>query len=299
MFASATNKYEPAISVQQDRATASFLLHQRLGPEKDTPRSRRPAVRVLAFVLVGLIVAGCATGSDPTAASSLTVSTPAAAATVTAPIATPEGADPAALGAAPEAATVEIAIEATDPSTTKTETTEMAPNDEQERCQRLTDFESDRLNQQWLVVNDNVMGGQSLGALAFEAGVLVFEGEINTDGGGFASLRLPLEPGALVDHDRIEFRARPDDRPYMVTFDDNLSTRDRRVSHRAPIEFGTPGEWQTVSVSFDDLFPAVFERPIDDLAFRKDLATRMGLMISDSVDGAFRLEVDWIDLCSG
>lgn len=166
------------------------------------------------------------------------------------------------------------------------------------QCERLTSFESGDSNKQWTVVNDNVMGGRSLGDLSFDDGILIFEGEINTDGGGFASLRLPLEPNALEGRDRIEFRARPDDRSYVVTFDDNLNSRDRRVSHRAPIEFGRTGEWQTVSVSFDALFPALFGQPIDDLPFRKDLATRMGLMISDGVDGPFRLEVDWIDFCS-
>jgi NADH dehydrogenase [ubiquinone] 1 alpha subcomplex assembly factor 1 len=173
----------------------------------------------------------------------------------------------------------------------------MHPNDDQVRCRRLTDFDSDDANQRWTVVNDDVMGGQSLGRVSFDAGILTFEGEINTDGGGFSSLRLPIEPHALSRHDRIEFRARPDDRAYMVTFDDNIASRDRRVSHRAPIEFGAPGEWKTVSVSFGNLFPAVFGKPVDDLPFRKDLATRMGLMISDGVDGPFRLEIDWIDLC--
>ena len=83
----------------------------------------------------------------------------------------------------------------------------------------------------------------------------------------------------------------------MVTFDDDLASGNRRVSHRAPIEFPSPGEWQTSSVSFDKLSPAIFGRPIDDLPFRKDLATRMGLLVSDGVDGPFRLEIDWIDLC--
>jgi hypothetical protein len=41
----------------------------------------------------------------------------------------------------------------------------------------------------------------------------------------------------------------------------------------------------------------IFGRPIDDLPFRKHLATRMGLLISDGADGPFRLEIDWIDLC--
>ena len=166
-------------------------------------------------------------------------------------------------------------------------------------CLRLTDFDDIVANQQWLVVNDNVMGGRSLGGLSFDEGLLVFEGDINTNGGGFSSLRLPLPQDALVPFDRVEFRARPDARTYMVTFDDALPSRDRRVSHRAPIGFEAAGEWQTVSVAFDDLFPAIFGRPIDDLPFRKDLATRMGLMISDGLDGPFRLEIDWIDLCPG
>ena len=173
----------------------------------------------------------------------------------------------------------------------------MTPDESQRPCERLTDFESAAANDQWLVVNDNVMGGRSLGGLSFDSGVMIFEGDINTDGGGFSSLRLPREPGLLDAQAGIEMRARPDGRSYMVTFDDAVPARDRRVSHRAPLEFTTSGEWQTVSVAFADLFPAIFGRPIDDLPFRRELATRMGLMISDGLDGPFRLEVDWIDLC--
>lgn len=173
----------------------------------------------------------------------------------------------------------------------------MRRNDKKAPRRRLTNFDSDGANKRWLVVNDNVMGGRSRGGLSFDGGILTFEGEIDTDGGGFSSLRLPLEPQALSPFDRIELRARPDDRDYVVTFDDDLASRDRRVSHRAPIEFAAPGQWQIISVPFDTLSAAIFGRPIDDLPFRKDLASRMGLMISDGVDGPFRLEIDWIDLC--
>ena len=175
----------------------------------------------------------------------------------------------------------------------------MSADDARTPCRRLADFTSDKANRQWLVVNDNVMGGQSLGGRSFQAGILVFEGEINTEGGGFSSVRLPLEPQALLPYERIEFRARPDERSYMVTFDDDLAARDRRVSHRAPIEFGAASEWQTVSVSFEDLFPAIFGRRVDDLPFRKGLAARMGVMINDGLDGPFRLEIDWVDICPG
>ncbi len=173
----------------------------------------------------------------------------------------------------------------------------MSTDPDRADCLRLADSEDAEANQRWLVVNDNVMGGRSLGGLSFEAGTLIFEGDINTDGGGFSSLRLPLDPGVLAPFGRIELRARPDDRASMMTLDDAVPARDRRVSHRAPIGFTPGGEWQTVSVAFDELFPAIFGRPIDDLPFRADLATRIGLMISDGFDGRFRLEVDWIDAC--
>ena len=173
----------------------------------------------------------------------------------------------------------------------------MSTEESDPACVRLTDFSTDADNQRWLVVNDDVMGGQSLGGMSFEDNTMIFAGEVNTDGGGFASLRLPLQAGTLADFTKVAIRARPDERTYVITFDDNLPARNRRVSHRAPIPFDAPGEWQTITIPFEDLFPAIFGQPIDDLPFRPDLAVRMGLMISDGLDGPFQLDVDWIDLC--
>ena len=166
-------------------------------------------------------------------------------------------------------------------------------------CVLLSDFGSAENNARWQTVNDNVMGGQSLGGPQFVDNTLIFSGEINTDGGGFSSLRLLLEPEQLVGIDRVRFRARSDGRPYMVTFDDNVRARDRRVSHRAEIPFLATDDWQTATVTFDALFPAIFGRPIEDTPFQPELATRMGIMISDGQDGPFSLQVDWIEVCSG
>lgn len=240
----------------------------------------------LVAVVAGLLALACASSGD----TATSAPTPTSADTA------PASTSTSTLASSTTAPTT------TDPTTTSKEpavtTVDEEEADDRADCLRLADFDDAEANQRWLVVNDNVMGGQSLGGLSFEAGTLIFEGDINTDGGGFSSLRLPLDPGVLTPFGRVELRARPDDRSYMVTFDDGLPGRDRRVSHRAPIGFGTAGEWQTVSVAFDELFPAIFGRPIDDLPFRPDLATRMGLMISDGFDGPFRLEVDWIDVCA-
>lgn len=193
------------------------------------------------------------------------------------------------------------------PSTTRPSITEPSPTSDGERsaaaaapdlgCVLLTDFSSAEDNARWQTVNDYVMGGQSLGGPKFIDNSLIFSGEINTDGGGFSSLRLLLEPEQLVGLDRVTFRARTDGRPYMVTFDDNVRARDRRVSHRAEIPFADSDDWQIATLDFDELFPAIFGRPIEDTPFQPELATRMGIMISDGQDGPFTLQVDWIQLC--
>jgi len=164
-------------------------------------------------------------------------------------------------------------------------------------CATIADFTAAEENEQWLVVNDNVMGGRSLGDRTFTDSTMVFAGAINTNGGGFSSLRLMLAPEALADADHVQVRAKSDGRTYLMTFDDALDGRNRRVSFRAPLEFVTPGEWETVTVRFADLYPAVFGERVEAAPFRADLATRIGIMQSDGIDGDFELEVDLIQAC--
>ena len=51
----------------------------------------------------------------------------------------------------------------------------------------LTDF--DKTTMQWYSVNDGVMGGRSSGSFQVTDGKLRFSGVLNTNGGGFASIR--------------------------------------------------------------------------------------------------------------
>ena len=161
----------------------------------------------------------------------------------------------------------------------------------------IADFSTQEGNSEWIVVNDNVMGGRSLGDRSFAENTMTFAGAINTNGGGFSSLRLPLPFDTLVTAERVVVRGRSDGRGYLLTFDDSLPGRNRRISFRAPLPFTTPGEWETVSVSLADLYAASFGQPVDAEPFRPDLATRIGIMLSDGVDGDFQLELQLITAC--
>lgn len=249
---------------------------------------------------MGLTACGAANEEAAPGDRSAAVTTSALEATTIEDTATSEDTAAPENTAIPEPSTSTTTASTQQASSTQAESEEdaaMTAEESEPICTRLTDFSADEENQRWLVVNDDVMGGRSLGGMSFDNNTMIFSGDVNTNGGGFASLRLPLAASSLTEFTKVAIRARPDARTYVITFDDNLPARNRRVSHRAPIPFDTPGQWQTITVPFEDLFPAIFGQPIDDLPFRPDLAVRMGLMISDGLDGPFQLEVDWIDLC--
>lgn len=180
------------------------------------------------------------------------------------------------------------------PDPTQTPDEEPTPD-----CVRVTEFASDAENLAWFVVNDNVMGGRSSGGPSFAESAMIFEGAINTNGGGFSSIRIQLVPGAFAGFTHLQLRVRTDGRPYKVMLEDALETRDRRVSQQAPMNLdGQPDDgWQIARIDFADLSPRIFGRDVVSDAFRPDLANQLGIMLSDGVDGPFRLDIDWIDVC--
>lgn len=167
-------------------------------------------------------------------------------------------------------------------------------------CRRLTDFDDATDDAaSWVIVNDGVMGGRSSGFLEFADSAMRFSGEVVTNGGGFTSVRLRTSGDELVGTDRIVLRLRSDERNYTLTFNDAPGTR-QRVAHWAEITLDGPADadgWTTVEVPYEDLRPTVFGKPVDAPPFNPEQVSEIGIIIADSVDGTFLLEVDWIDAC--
>ncbi len=166
---------------------------------------------------------------------------------------------------------------------------------------RLTNFTDPQHNQRWRVVNDDVMGGRSIGGVEFdpEAGRLIFAGSINTNGGGFSSIRLPLDRGTLEDATHVRLRYRADSRgPYRLQVMDDLPSRDRRINHRyaLPTDNDTAGQWQTQDVPLDGMTPSWRGDPVDVEPLDPSRAVELGVILNDTGDGPFRLEIDRIDV---
>ena len=243
------------------------------------PLTRRAAAPALALVV--LIAAGCADTDDE--AGVATGATEPAVATTLAPTTT--------------VAPATTAPPATVATTTSVAPTTTAPTDDP-ACRPLDD-PMEGAPTGWVVVNDGVMGGRSIGQASLVEDALVFEGEIVTDGGGFSSIRTDVPEGALDGADRIVVRARTDGRGYLLTSRDAAPERGRRTSFQAPIPFDAEAGAQEVEVLIDDLAPVVFGQPVEDAPFERALATEIGIQLSDGVDGPFRLELDVLLVCVG
>lgn len=165
-------------------------------------------------------------------------------------------------------------------------------------CLMEVDFKVDRLNRAWRSVNDTVMGGKSFGELRFENNRMIFEGKINTNGGGFSSIRLPIEPGLLEDAKVLIFRLKSDGRGYKTLLRSNAFNRGRRVAFQGDINTTAKDEWTTVSVSFDTLQGSVFGRRVEKAKFNKAGVNSLGIILADGLDGPFKLEVEWIKACN-
>ena len=167
--------------------------------------------------------------------------------------------------------------------------------DESEKQTRLTDFEDAAAAGRWKTVNDGVMGGKSKGGMSVKDGVMTFAGSINTDGGGFSSVRMKVEPGTLADANRLLLRVKGDGRTYRLTVEDDRGDPERRPNFGKDMEAGPAGEWRTVSVALADMKPTFHGEPVDAKPLQKDRIVEVGIILSDGRDGPFTLDVDWID----
>lgn len=164
-------------------------------------------------------------------------------------------------------------------------------------CSLIFAFDQVRDAASWQAVNDDVMGGRSSGGASYADGRLLFTGNINTNGGGFSSVRTALPPGILEGMGRFKLRVLQDTRHYQLIVQTDASFGGRPVAYRADIKNRVPGNWSEENVMFSELHPTVFGRPLTGPVFDASRARLLGIIIADAQDGAFHLEIETIHAC--
>lgn len=141
----------------------------------------------------------------------------------------------------------------------------------------------------WFRLDDGVMGGrsESLHKSIDNKKILSFEGNINTDGGGFTSIRAKLRKGLLDSKSQaIKLHLKGDGKTYKIFLTNDIPMAGpRSPSPSWQADIATTGEWQDVTVPLDSLVPS-FGGPSrnrlqkDDYHFKASEMKQIGLMLS-------------------
>jgi hypothetical protein len=159
-----------------------------------------------------------------------------------------------------------------------------------EKASLLFDFTNDDPKQNWIVVNDNVMGGRSEGGFSFKKKRLIFSGNTNTNGGGFSSIRTKPSDFDLGDQTGLHIRYKGDGRTYKL----GVRLEGKSVSYRS--NFTSGNGWQEVKIPFDEMDVSWRGRPLskEEHPLIKSKIRSIEFMIYDKQDGPFKLQVDWV-----
>ena len=159
-----------------------------------------------------------------------------------------------------------------------------------EKGSLLFDFTNDDPKQNWIVVNDNVMGGRSKGGFSSNKKRLIFSGNTNTNGGGFSSIRTKPSDFDLGDKTGLYIRYKGDGRTYKL----GVRIEGKSVSYRS--NFTSGNGWQEERIPFDEMDVSWRGRPLSkqEHPLIKSKISSIEFMIYDKQDGPFRLQVDWI-----
>tara|TARA_B100000941_G_scaffold218523_1_gene161248 strand:- start:221 stop:799 length:579 start_codon:yes stop_codon:yes gene_type:complete len=143
----------------------------------------------------------------------------------------------------------------------------------------------------WNIVNDTVMGGRSQARMSVRDNKAEFMGFLSlANNGGFSSVRA-YYPNDLFDINSIVLRVRGDGRKYSFRVrTDNNSW----VSYTQ--SFDTKKDtWQEVVLDIKDFYPTYRGYSLRNIPKLSDSIIReIGIMISDKIEGNFKIDVDWI-----
>jgi monofunctional biosynthetic peptidoglycan transglycosylase len=158
----------------------------------------------------------------------------------------------------------------------------------------LIEFQEAEKLDDWVIINDGVMGGLSRSEILFsENNTAVFQGVVSLENnGGFSSTRTTSRNYGLDGYSGILLKVKGDGKKYQF----RIRTDDRfdGVSYR--YHFTTEaGKWMTIRVPFEECVPVFRGRVLDDVeTISAKQIQQLGLLISDKQKGPFKIEVKWI-----
>ena len=162
-------------------------------------------------------------------------------------------------------------------------------------AQEVYDFSPESKTGDWYVVDDGVMGGRSQGHVGLsEEGHGIFQGTVSLENnGGFSSIRARMEGLETKGYTAFKIRLKGDGKNYQFRVRSQLNERQ---SYQ--YEFATTGEWQEVTVPFDEMIPTFRGMRLNMPNYPGEVLRECSFLISNKKNESFKLEIDkiWLEV---
>ncbi|MBJ7882834.1 CIA30 family protein [Gelidibacter salicanalis] len=159
----------------------------------------------------------------------------------------------------------------------------------------IYDFQSPQQNAlRWHVVNDGVMGGLSKSKIALtDGGNGLFEGTITTENnGGFASVKHSFFQKEVSQFNMVKLRIKGDGKSYQFRIKSYEAQQYSYVQ-----EFKTSGEWQTITLYFDQFYASYRGNTLGRPNYDGKLIEEVTFLIGNKRNESFALEIEriWLE----
>ena len=146
---------------------------------------------------------------------------------------------------------------------------------------------------QWSVVDDVVMGGRSAGKFRInQDGHGVFSGHVSLENNaGFSSVRCPLEKKEVSAYTKFLLTLKGDGKTYQLRAKSNLRDYYSYVAN-----FETNGEWQTIEISFSEMYPSFRGQKLNMPNYPGEQLEEIAFLIANKKAEDFQLEIDKIEI---
>jgi len=152
----------------------------------------------------------------------------------------------------------------------------------------LFDFSENSEPDRWQVVNDGVMGGLSQSTFKMsENGTALFKGRVSLENnGGFSSVRYNTGKTNVEGFTTLALYLKGDGKKYQVRIREN---NDDYFSYITTIQ--TSGEWETIEITLNDMFPSFRGRKLDRPNFSGNTIVELTFLIGNEKAESFTLEL--------
>lgn len=160
------------------------------------------------------------------------------------------------------------------------------------KAKTIFDFDSSADIKSWSTLNDDVMGGVSSSTFKINKdGHGLFEGNVSTaNNGGFASVRYRCNV-TTKSSKFIKIRLKGDGKDYQFRIKEKISDFESYIT-----TFSTSGNWETISIKLNDLYPSFRGRKLDKSKFEATSIEQISILIANKQDESFKLILDKIEI---